>query len=68
MKCILKRHDATFMRTDTIMCHLARQLQRRFVRLRPGVTEEHPVSEGGIDQLLRQPQDRFVGVAITGVP
>ena len=39
-----------------------------FVGFRSRVTEKDPVSESGVNQLLRQTQYRFVGVAVAGMP
>ncbi len=56
------------MRAKAIVRRFTRQLQRRLVGFGAGVAEEDAVGEGGVDQLLRQPQDRLVGVAVAGMP
>ena len=68
MESIFKGYDAALMRAEFIVRIFARQLQRRFVRFRAGVTEKDFFCESGVDQLLRQTQRRFVGITVAGMP
>jgi hypothetical protein len=51
---VTKRYDGVLLRPKPIAGPFARKLERAFVRLSPGVTEENPVGEAGLAQLLRQ--------------
>lgn len=68
VKRVFKRHDAAFLLPGAVMRIFTRQFQRRFVRFRSGVTEEHAIGESGINQLLRQLQNRLIGVAVSRMP
>ena len=68
VESVLESDDAAFLTAKAIVGIFTRQLERRLIGLGPGVTEEDPVGEGGIDKHFGQTQDRLIGVAVAGMP
>ena len=65
---VLEGDNAAFLAAKAIVGIFTRQLERRLIGLGPGVTEEDPVGEGGIDKHFGQTQDWLIGIAIAGMP
>ena len=60
--------DLALVRAEMIGGILARQLERGFVGLGPGIGEEHPFGEGQFAQPTGQLQRRLVGQHIADMP
>ncbi|CAK8740104.1 hypothetical protein SODG_003547 [Sodalis praecaptivus] len=64
----MKRNDFGLIRAMAGNGVMARQLERRLIRLAAGIGEKHAIGKGGIDKLTRQAQRRFVSEDVAGVP
>ena len=68
VESVLKGDDAAFLAAKAIVGIFTRQLERRLIGLGPGVTEEDPVGESGINKHFGQPQDRLIRIPVAGMP
>ncbi|MNP85630.1 hypothetical protein D3C76_1854480 [compost metagenome] len=68
MESVIKRDNLGLIRAMTGDGVMTSELESRFVSLRTGIGEKHPVGEGGSDQFAGQAQRGLIGEHVAGMP